>query len=150
MKNKIKRKHPAFWLIRHRSGNIRDHPQRYHINVGKRYGNFRQKVVRGDMDRRLKAFFKEYKRDRKKYFLDDVRDTTWRWGKDPEVLSIIEERVDAYNYKNGTNAKLVDFITVSHSNSRNRHYYARALILLDNGEVIMTNLPKYCPVFSFR
>jgi len=43
MKNKIKRKHPAFWLIRHRSGNIRDHPQRYHINVGKKYrtGNFR-------------------------------------------------------------------------------------------------------------
>ncbi|RLF99447.1 hypothetical protein DRN58_05145 [Thermococci archaeon] len=44
MKGKIKRKHPAFWLIRHRSGNIRDHPQRYHINVGKRYlsGNFRK------------------------------------------------------------------------------------------------------------
>ena len=38
MKGKIKGKYPAFWLIRHRSGNIRDHPQRYHINVGKRYG----------------------------------------------------------------------------------------------------------------
>jgi len=37
MKGKIKRKYPAVWKIRHRSGNIRDHPQRYHINVGKRY-----------------------------------------------------------------------------------------------------------------
>ena len=30
-------RHPTRVLIRHRSGNIRDHPQRYHINVGKRY-----------------------------------------------------------------------------------------------------------------
>jgi len=39
--SKIK-KYPSFWLKRHRTGNIRDHPQRYHINVGKRYsvGNF--------------------------------------------------------------------------------------------------------------
>ena len=46
MKGKIKRKHPAFWLIRHRSGNIRDHPQRYHVNIGKRYttGNFRNEA----------------------------------------------------------------------------------------------------------
>ena len=40
MKDKIKR-YPAVWKIRHRSGNIRDHPQRYHVNIGKRYGNFR-------------------------------------------------------------------------------------------------------------
>lgn len=38
------RNYPAFWLKRHRTGGIDDHPQRYHINVGKRYGmgNFRQ------------------------------------------------------------------------------------------------------------
>ncbi|RLI67213.1 hypothetical protein DRO91_10505, partial [Candidatus Heimdallarchaeota archaeon] len=41
MNRNIKR-YPAVWKIRHRTGNIRDHPQRYHINVGKRYGNFRQ------------------------------------------------------------------------------------------------------------
>ncbi len=41
MNRNIKR-YPAVWKIRHRTGNIDDHPQRYHINVGKRYGNFRQ------------------------------------------------------------------------------------------------------------
>ena len=41
MNRNIKR-YPAVWKIRHRTGNIRDHPQRYHINVGKKYGNFRQ------------------------------------------------------------------------------------------------------------
>ena len=41
MNRNIKR-YPAVWKIRHRSGNIRDHLQRYHINVGKKYGNFRQ------------------------------------------------------------------------------------------------------------
>ncbi|RLF97797.1 hypothetical protein DRN58_08145 [Thermococci archaeon] len=41
MKNKIKGRYPAVWKIRHRSGNIRDHPQRYHINIGKRYGDLR-------------------------------------------------------------------------------------------------------------
>ena len=40
--SKIK-KYPPVWKIRHRTGNIRDHPQRYHINVGKRYteGDYR-------------------------------------------------------------------------------------------------------------
>jgi len=61
MKGKIKRKHPAFWLIRHRSGNIRDHPQRYHVNVGKRYlgENIRHGVVSGDYRKKKYTLSKE-------------------------------------------------------------------------------------------
>ena len=57
MKGKIKRKYPAFWKIRHRTGGIDDHPQRYHINVGKKYtgGDYRKtgdSKLKGDLSKR--------------------------------------------------------------------------------------------------
>ena len=64
MKNKIKRKHPAFWLIRHRSGNIRDHPQRYHINVGKKYTGGDYRVNSNERNfKKLKKDIEDYERE---------------------------------------------------------------------------------------
>jgi len=61
MKGKIKRKHPAVWKIRHRTGGIDDHPQRYHINVAKRYlgENIRHGVVSGDYRKKKYTLSKE-------------------------------------------------------------------------------------------
>jgi len=112
MKGKIKRKHPAFWLIRHRSGNIRDHPQRYHVNVGKKYGNFRisnsyhneimKKEEYGDFRYNKKINGIDYVRRRIPYYVrkkdaEEEADAYRFFGIDAKVVPIKEKGKTFYS-----------------------------------------------------
>ena len=81
-------RHPTRVLIRHRTGNIRDHPQRYHINMGKRYttGNFRKDFT--SVAKEDKYYYVDGRRVSKKEFIDNWRKEGFYWIHDGEEYPV--------------------------------------------------------------
>ena len=81
-------RHPTRVLIRHRSGNIRDHPQRYHINIGKRYttGNFRKDF--SSVAEKDKYYYVDGRRVSKKEFIDNWRKEGFYWIHDGDEYPV--------------------------------------------------------------